>query len=64
MINIARFCFGANMVTTTPMELMVCREVIEEYFFAHEAFDQTRHVLFTTSILFASMVGEWPNAAI
>ncbi|KAG8721636.1 hypothetical protein FRC08_011564 [Ceratobasidium sp. 394] len=56
VINIARFCFGANMVTTTPMELMVCREVIEEYFFAHEAFDQTRHVLFTTSILFASMV--------
>ncbi|QRW21430.1 Transmembrane amino acid transporter protein [Rhizoctonia solani] len=55
VINIARFCFGANMVTTTPMELMVCREVIEEYFFAHEAFDQTRHVLFTTSILFASM---------
>jgi sodium-coupled neutral amino acid transporter 11 len=46
------------MVTTTPMELMVCREVIEEYFFAHEAFDQTRHVLFTTSILFASMAGE------
>ncbi|KAF8705922.1 Transmembrane amino acid transporter protein, partial [Rhizoctonia solani] len=67
VINIARFCFGANMVTTTPMELMVCREVIEEYFFAHEAFDQTRHVLFTTSILFASMavalvtcdLGEW-----
>ncbi|KAG9090686.1 hypothetical protein FRC06_000922, partial [Ceratobasidium sp. 370] len=56
VINVARFCFGANMVTTTPMELMVCREVIEEYFFAHEAFDQTRHVLFTTSILFASMV--------
>ncbi|CAE7099808.1 unnamed protein product [Rhizoctonia solani] len=55
VINIARFCFGANMVTTTPMELMVCREVIEEYFFAHEPFDQTRHVLFTTSILFASM---------
>ncbi|KDN46202.1 hypothetical protein RSAG8_04429, partial [Rhizoctonia solani AG-8 WAC10335] len=55
IINIARFCFGANMVTTTPMELMVCREVIEEYFFAHEPFDQTRHVLFTTSILFASM---------
>ncbi|QRV79525.1 Transmembrane amino acid transporter protein [Ceratobasidium sp. AG-Ba] len=56
VINIARFCFGANMVTTTPMELMVCREVIEEYFFAHEVFDQTRHVLFTTSILFSSMV--------
>ncbi|CAE6449029.1 unnamed protein product [Rhizoctonia solani] len=56
VINVARFCFGANMVTTTPMELMVCREVIEEYFFAHEAFDQTRHVLFTTSILFSSMV--------
>ncbi|KAF8608806.1 amino acid transporter [Ceratobasidium sp. AG-I] len=56
VINIARFCFGANMVTTTPMELMVCREVIEEYFFAHQAFDQTRHVLFTTAILFASMV--------
>jgi len=43
------------MFTTLPLELFVCREVIEQYFFAHEAFNQQRHLLFTTSILFASM---------
>ncbi|TFY75065.1 hypothetical protein EWM64_g8947, partial [Hericium alpestre] len=55
LINVARFCFGLNMFTTLPLELFVCREVIEQYFFSHEAFSMQRHVLFTTSILFASM---------
>lgn len=56
LINIARFCFGLNMFTTLPLELFVCREVVEQYFFSHERFDMTRHVFFTTSILFASML--------
>ena len=25
--NLARFCFGLNMMTTTPLEAFVCREV-------------------------------------
>ncbi|KAJ1980995.1 hypothetical protein H4R34_002246 [Dimargaris verticillata] len=30
-INVARFCFGFNMITTYPMEAFVAREVIEGY---------------------------------
>ncbi|KAF8629657.1 hypothetical protein AX17_005596 [Amanita inopinata Kibby_2008] len=55
VINVARFCFGLNMFTTLPLELFVCREVIEQYFFSHEAFNAQRHIFFTTTILFASM---------
>ncbi|KAH7888588.1 amino acid transporter [Phlebopus sp. FC_14] len=56
LINVARFCFGLNMFTTLPLELFVCREVIEQYFFSHETFNPQRHLFFTTTILFASML--------
>ncbi|KAG7098547.1 hypothetical protein E1B28_000482 [Marasmius oreades] len=56
LINVARFCFGLNMFTTLPLELFVCREVIEQYFFSHERFSPQRHLFFTTTILYASML--------
>ncbi|KAJ7170541.1 amino acid transporter [Mycena crocata] len=56
LINVARFAFGLNMFTTLPLELFVCREVVEQYFFSHETFNLQRHVFFTTTILFASML--------
>jgi len=56
LINVARFCFGLNMFTTLPLELFVCREVIEQYFFSHETFSQQRHLFFTSTILFSSML--------
>uniref|UniRef100_A0A0W0FGT3 Putative amino acid transporter n=1 Tax=Moniliophthora roreri TaxID=221103 RepID=A0A0W0FGT3_MONRR len=56
LINVARFCFGLNMFTTLPLELFVCREVIEQYFFGHESFNPQRHLFFTTVILFSSML--------
>ncbi|EJF65063.1 AAAP amino acid permease [Dichomitus squalens] len=56
LINVARFCFGLNMFTTLPLELFVCREVIEQYFFDREPFHMQRHVFFTTSILCSSMI--------
>ncbi|KAG2146491.1 transmembrane amino acid transporter protein-domain-containing protein, partial [Suillus bovinus] len=56
LINVARFCFGLNMFTTLPLELFVCREVIEQYFFSHESYNVQRHVFFTSTILFASML--------
>ncbi|KAF5370657.1 hypothetical protein D9758_001805 [Tetrapyrgos nigripes] len=56
LINIARFCFGLNMFTTLPLELFVCREVVEQYFFSHESFSAQRHLFFTTTILVASMM--------
>ena len=75
LINVARFCFGLNMFTTLPLELFVCREVrlppsykgtccllkqvIEQYFFSHEMFSMQRHIFFTTTILFASMIRKY-----
>lgn len=56
LINVARFCFGLNMFTTLPLELFVCREVIEQYFFSHESYNLQRHVFFTTTTLFSSML--------
>lgn len=56
VINVARFCFGLNMFTTLPLELFVCREVIEQFFFPHEPFNIQRHVFFTTAILCSSMI--------
>jgi len=43
------------MFTTLPLELFVCREVIEQYFFSHEGFSPQRHLVFTTILLFSSM---------
>jgi sodium-coupled neutral amino acid transporter 11 len=57
LINVARFCFGLNMFTTLPLELFVCREVLEQYFFAHEAFSPQRHLYFTVAILVSAMCG-------
>lgn len=55
LINVARFCFGLNMFTTLPLELFVCREVIEQYFFSHESFNPQRHLFFTTTIIISSL---------
>ena len=55
MVNLARFCFGMNMLTTCPLELFVAREVIETYFFQGE-FDQNRHLIFTSALTIASLV--------
>ncbi|KAF3935784.1 hypothetical protein ABW20_dc0109069 [Dactylellina cionopaga] len=48
MVNIARFCFGLNMLTTLPLEAFVCREVMLNYWYPGAPFDMWRHVVFTT----------------
>lgn len=53
--NIARFCFGFNMVTTLPLEIFVCRSVFAEYLF-HEEMPTKYHFLVTT-VLVASVCG-------
>lgn len=55
MVNIARFCFGMNMLTTWPLELFVAREVIETYFFKGE-YDHQRHVILTSALTAASLI--------
>ncbi len=56
VINIARFCFGANMSTTIPLENYVCREVLEDCFWRGQPYSRTRHVLSTVAIVFSAML--------
>ncbi|KAL2013860.1 hypothetical protein VTN00DRAFT_1385 [Thermoascus crustaceus] len=55
MVNIARFCFGLNMLTTLPLEAFVCRSVMTTYYFPDEPFNPNRHLIFTTSLVVTSM---------
>ncbi|KAF2183406.1 hypothetical protein K469DRAFT_710920 [Zopfia rhizophila CBS 207.26] len=55
MVNIARLCFGLNMLTTLPLEAFVCREVMNNYWFPDEPYHPNRHLLFTTSLVFSAM---------
>ncbi|KAK1750026.1 acid protease [Echria macrotheca] len=56
MVNIARLCFGLNMLTTLPLEAFVCREVMLNYYFPGEPFNMNLHLLFTTSLVVSAMV--------
>ena len=56
MVNVARLCFGLNMLTTLPLEAFVCREVMLTYFFPDEPFNMNRHLLFSTSLVVAALV--------
>ncbi|KAF4971016.1 hypothetical protein FZEAL_9938 [Fusarium zealandicum] len=56
MVNVARLCFGLNMLTTLPLEAFVCREVMITYFFPDEPFNMNRHLLFSTSIVVSALV--------
>lgn len=55
MVNIARLCFGLNMLTTLPLEAFVCREVMNNYWFPDEPYHPNRHMIFTTSLVISAM---------
>ncbi|EON62705.1 hypothetical protein W97_01929 [Coniosporium apollinis CBS 100218] len=55
MVNIARFCFGLNMLTTLPLEAFVCREVMTTYYFPNEPFNPNLHLIFSTSLVVSAM---------
>ncbi|KAL4878567.1 transmembrane amino acid transporter protein-domain-containing protein [Aspergillus karnatakaensis] len=55
LINIARLCFGLNMLTTLPLEAFVCREVMTTYYFPDEPFNINRHLIFTTALVLTSV---------
>lgn len=44
------------MLTTLPLEAFVCRSVMTTYYFPDEPFNPNRHLLFTTTLVVASMV--------
>ncbi|KAL7942089.1 transmembrane amino acid transporter domain-containing protein [Trichoderma barbatum] len=51
MVNVARLCFGLNMLTTLPLEAFVCREVMITYFYPDEPFDMRRHLIISTALV-------------
>ncbi|KAH8677388.1 transmembrane amino acid transporter protein-domain-containing protein [Xylariales sp. PMI_506] len=55
MVNIARLCFGLNMLTTLPLEAFVCREVMLNYYFPGEPFNMNLHLIFSSSLVVAAM---------
>ncbi|KAF4587660.1 Transmembrane amino acid transporter family protein [Ophiocordyceps camponoti-floridani] len=54
MVNLARLFFGLNMLTTMPLEALVCREVMLTYWFPDSAFDLKRHVLLSTGLVLSA----------
>ncbi|KAK3304576.1 transmembrane amino acid transporter protein-domain-containing protein [Chaetomium strumarium] len=56
MVNVARLCFGLNMLTTLPLEAFVCREVMLNYYFPGEPFNMNLHLIFSSSLVFTAMV--------
>jgi sodium-coupled neutral amino acid transporter 11 len=56
MVNIARLCFGLNMLTTLPLEAFVCREVMFNYYFPGDPFNMNLHLIFTTALVVSAMV--------
>ncbi|KAB2570037.1 Vacuolar amino acid transporter 2 [Lasiodiplodia theobromae] len=55
LVNVARLCFGLNMLSTLPLEAFVCREVMENYYFPGEPWDASRHLIFTTTLVTSAM---------
>ncbi|KAI9680550.1 MAG: hypothetical protein M1817_003990 [Caeruleum heppii] len=55
MVNIARFCFGLNMLTTLPLEAFVCREVMTNYYFPDEPWNANLHLILSSSLVVSAM---------
>jgi solute carrier family 38 (sodium-coupled neutral amino acid transporter), member 11 len=56
LVNIARLCFGLNMLTTLPLEAFVCREVMNTYYFPDEPYNPNRHLIFSSALVVSAMV--------
>ena len=55
VVQIARLCFGLNMLTTLPLECFVCREVMNNYWFPEEPYNPSRHLIFTSALVVSAM---------
>lgn len=55
MVNVARLCFGLNMLTTLPLEAFVCREVMLNYWYPDAPFNVHRHLVFSAGLVLAAM---------
>ena len=55
VVQIARLCFGLNMLTTLPLECFVCREVMNNYWFPEEPYHPNRHLIFSSALVVSAM---------
>lgn len=55
IVQIARLCFGLNMLTTLPLEAFVCREVMNNYFYPSSPYSFPRHLIFSTVLVISAM---------
>lgn len=55
LVNVARFCFGLNMLTTLPLECFVCREVMNQYWFPEEPYQPNRHLIFSSALVVSAV---------
>jgi solute carrier family 38 (sodium-coupled neutral amino acid transporter), member 11 len=55
IVQIARLCFGLNMLTTLPLEAFVCREVMNNYWFPEEPYNPNRHLIFSSALVTSAM---------
>ena len=55
VVQIARLCFGLNMLTTMPLECFVCREVMNNYWFPEEPYQPNRHLIFSSALVVSAM---------
>lgn len=57
LVNIARLCFGLNMLTTLPLEAFVCREVMFHYWYDGDLLNVPLpvHVAVSTALVASSM---------
>lgn len=61
--NVARFCFGLNMLTTFPLEIFVVRDVLKDIVLsaedsgstAHMELSNKQHFIITSILVFTSM---------
>lgn len=58
LVNIARFCFGLNMLTTLPLEAFVCREVMFHYWYDGDLMQVPNvvHIFVSTALVASSML--------
>jgi sodium-coupled neutral amino acid transporter 11 len=55
IVNIARLCFGLNMLTTLPLECFVAREVTLLYFWPEDGYNARRHLILTSGLVAAAL---------
>lgn len=59
VVNIARFCFGFNMLTTYPLEIFVLRDVLRDLYYINKGsspeLSKKSHVLFTAVLVLITM---------